>query len=565
MFDDERVGDGGDAGDRVLGVRDVPPRRGAGAVRARVGETVAVPALGRAVGVSIEPSEEMAALWDATDVPVAAPVPPAEQVAFWEFIDAQLGEPEPPVEFGEPVVDGLDDFALVELIGDLEREASCARARQLIVVEALSRRESMNPFWPVKVSQPNITAEEVAAALGTSRAAGRTLVDTARLLAGPLLPTAAALRCGDIDWGKAKIFAAVLGDVAVQVAVDVQARVLPDAGRRTHAQLRRDLAKALIVVDPTDAEQRTVRAVDKRRVCHPKRLADGMAGIWAVLPAAVATQIDNALSTAARTARTAGDPRTPDQLRADTLAAALTGTCGHGSLGVGAFAAGPFGPGASIGGLTGVGSCCVGAFGSGASNGGSCAAGPSAAGTSTSGACGRGCAGVRVDVTVSLATLLGADENPGELAGYGPITAQTARRLAAVGTWRRLVTDPTSGTVLDVGTTRYRPPDDLAAIIRARDTRCLLPICEIPSHRCELDHRDPFHPDGTGGSTSAANLNPLCKRDHLIKTHARWRLTRSTDGTATWTTPTGHVYHHRPEPPPGHEPPLAWDPAPPPF
>ncbi|WP_407344651.1 DUF222 domain-containing protein [Pengzhenrongella phosphoraccumulans] len=468
----------------------------------------------------LAPSAELIASWDAAGTQIEAPVPPADLMAFWEFADAQLGEPEPAVQFGEPVVDSLDDFALVELIGDLEREASCARARQLIVVEALSRRESMNPFWPVKVSQPNITAEEVAAALGTSRAAGRTLVDTARLLAGPLIPTAAALHAGHIDWGKAKIFAAVLGDVAVQVAVDVQARVLPDAGRRTHAQLRRDLARALIVVDPTDAEQRTVRAVDKRRVCHPKRLADGMAGIWAVLPAAVATQIDNALSTAARTAKATGDPRTPDQLRADTLAAALTG---HE----------PYGPGASL------------------------------TGAKTAGSCGGGCAGVRVDVTVSLATLLGQDENPGELAGYGPITAQTARRLATAGTWRRLVTDPTSGTVLDVGTTRYRPPGDLAAIIRARDTRCLAPICEIPSHRCELDHRDPFHPDGTGGSTSAANLNPLCKRDHLIKTHARWRLTRSTDGTATWTTPTGHTYRHRPEPPPGHEPPLAWDPAPP--
>ena len=116
-----------------------------------------------------------------------------------------------------------------------------------------------------------MAGEEVAAALGISRCAGRELVDTARLLAGPLLATATALEPGDIDWGKANIIATMLGDVAIEVALDVQDRVLPGAGARTHAQLRTDLAKALIVVDPTDAEQRTVRAVDKRPPCPARR------------------------------------------------------------------------------------------------------------------------------------------------------------------------------------------------------------------------------------------------------------------------------------------------------
>ena len=39
-----------------------------------------------------------------------------------------------------------------------------------------------------------------------------------------------------------------------------------------------------------------------------------------------------------------------------------------------------------------------------------------------------------------------------------PVPAMTAWALAAGGTWRRLVTDPVSGVVLDVGRTRYRPP-----------------------------------------------------------------------------------------------------------
>jgi hypothetical protein len=63
-----------------------------------------------------------------------------------------------------------------------------------------------------------------------------------------------------------------------------------------------------------------------------------------------------------------------------------------------------------------------------------------------------------VNVTVPLSTLLGVDQRPGELEGYGPITAQAARRIAGHGTWRRLLTDPASGVLLDYGTTRYTPP-----------------------------------------------------------------------------------------------------------
>ncbi|NWJ70321.1 hypothetical protein HX744_07205 [Pseudonocardia sp. ICBG1122] len=42
--------------------------------------------------------------------------------------------------------------------------------------------------------------------------------------------------------------------------------------------------------------------------------------------------------------------------------------------------------------------------------------------------------------------------------GRGPVPADLARALAAGGVWQRLVTDPLSGTLLDVGRTRYRPP-----------------------------------------------------------------------------------------------------------
>ncbi len=57
----------------------------------------------------------------------------------------------------------------------------------------------------------------------------------------------------------------------------------------------------------------------------PKPLADGMAGWWAVLPAAEAVRMDTALDALARSGRAAGDCRTMDQLRADLLADLVLG------------------------------------------------------------------------------------------------------------------------------------------------------------------------------------------------------------------------------------------------
>ena len=54
-----------------------------------------------------------------------------------------------------------------------------------------------------------------------------------------------------------------------------------------------------------------------------------------------------------------------------------------------------------------------------------------------------------VNVTVGYTTLIGADDQPAHLDGYGPITADVARSLAADGVWRRLLTDPATGAVLD--------------------------------------------------------------------------------------------------------------------
>jgi hypothetical protein len=150
-----------------------------------------------------------------------------------------------------------------------------------------------------------------------------------------------------------------------------------------------------------------------------------------------------------------------------------------------------------------------------------------------------------VQVIVSLSTLLGLDEEPGDLAGYGPITADTARALAAdqSGTWRRLVTDPITNQLLDFGTTTYRPPQALADFVIARDGVCVHPGCNQAGYRCDLDHELPA---SSGGPTNPANTHIACRRHHRLKHQTRWTYQSHNDGTCTWTSPTGHHYPNRP-------------------
>ncbi|MGH8834787.1 MAG: DUF222 domain-containing protein [Actinomycetes bacterium] len=121
-----------------------------------------------------------------------------------------------------------------------------------------------------------------------------------------------------------------------------------------------------------------------------------------------------------------------------------------------------------------------------------------------------------IQVTVPFSTLLGLDDQPGELAGYGPIPASVTRRIAADGTWRRLLTDLATGALLDYGKTRYQPPPDLIDHVIARDRRCRFPGCGQPAYRCQIDHTVPS-PDGP---TADTNLGPLCLPHHVAKTHA---------------------------------------------
>ncbi len=151
-----------------------------------------------------------------------------------------------------------------------------------------------------------------------------------------------------------------------------------------------------------------------------------------------------------------------------------------------------------------------------------------------------------IQVTVAATTLAGADNKPGRLTGYGPIPADAARRLAAIGVWRRLLTDPVTGAVTEYGRRTYRPPAALRDLILARDTTCIQPSCGQPSRTSQIDHLTAYD---SGGTTGDSNTGPQCGPHHLIKTHRpRWAVERLPDGALAWTSPTGHVYLRPPDP-----------------
>ncbi|TDE92699.1 HNH endonuclease [Occultella glacieicola] len=145
-------------------------------------------------------------------------------------------------------------------------------------------------------------------------------------------------------------------------------------------------------------------------------------------------------------------------------------------------------------------------------------------------------------IRVPLSTLMGGDL-PADVEGLGPIPADVARAFAAGGQWRRLVTDPITDRVIDYGTTRYIPPQNMADRIKENEPHCTAPGCSATARMTELDHRIPF----PLGPTSDDNLDPKCRRCHLLKTHGDFEDEVDAHGNRFWRTPTGHVYMRTPD------------------
>ncbi|WP_125612713.1 HNH endonuclease signature motif containing protein [Specibacter cremeus] len=176
-------------------------------------------------------------------------------------------------------------------------------------------------------------------------------------------------------------------------------------------------------------------------------------------------------------------------------------------------------------------------------------------------------------VTVPFLSLLGVTNEPGQVAGGGPVPASIARALAGnAPSFLRVLTDPVTGIALDLHPDRYRVSAVMRARLRTRDGTCTFKGCSAAATVTEIDHILAWE---DGGPTVIENLHSLCKAHHLLKHLAdrkdkhgnrpppgadlpairAWRPIPSRDGHGKpgWQAPSGRYY---PPDPPETTPPL---------
>jgi hypothetical protein len=423
----------------------------------------------------------------------------------------------------------LSDEALLEVAAAAERLRSWAFALQARTITELTLRAGGSGL-----ALDGVSASAAARLCLTGRSADMLVGMAAGL--GDLPEVADALSDGRIDERRAR----TLVDGSVDVPREDRRRlVAPLVGtgsepgpacRLTAPRVRERVRRAVAAYDPAGADRRRERARADRCVRF-EPAGDAMAYLSALLPASDAAGVRAHLDALAVPAqRASGEVRTLDQLRADTLVALLTGArpVEHRTPGP-CDAALEASPAAAEGAAT------------------ECAA----AGDAVVDDVAWTAPTVRtvVHVTVAASTLLGLDDEPGELRGFGPIPASLARDLASAPnvTWQRILTDPATGVATDVSRRTYRPGVVLGDLLRARDETCTFPGCRVPAWRCDLDHVEPFdHASGGAeprppGQTRADNLHPVCRRHHNLKTHGNWSTVRDpVSGRVTWGAPSGH-------------------------
>lgn len=292
-----------------------------------------------------------------------------------------------------------------------------------------------------------------------------------------------ALESGHIDVSKAAILCMETDHLGPTEATKVVDRVIDRAPELTTGQLRSRLSRLCMQIDPDSARQRMKHSLELRKVvAEPNAQGTAALVISECAPDDVLAA-RNHIDVLAKRLKTADEPRNIDQLRADVALGLLIGRLE-----------------------------------------------PSAPA--------RGSVTLHVDMT----TLAELDDNPGELAGFGPVIAEIARKVAneqTDGEWSAVATDPETGEPLHVVSLRRRPSAKQARKVRALHPTCTFRGCQMPARDCDIDHIVDY---ARGGRTVVCNHAPLCRRHHMAKHERGWRY-RKVDRTAIeWTSPLGHSY-----------------------
>ncbi|MFI2362494.1 HNH endonuclease [Promicromonospora sp. NPDC019610] len=422
-----------------------------------------------------------------------------------------------------------DDAALVDVAARWQDVISWATAMQSRATGEIARRRG----W---TAEHNAAAAEISARLHIPQGDANKLMARGTGLADhPQVMN--ALHQGHIDTAKADILLRAGNPLTIEERDHAITLYLPQAPDHTRRWLRDKMNQHATRLHGTTE---VAKHATTRRAVFLDPADNAMAWLSAHLPATDAAAVWDAVEQTAHTLRrTPGNTRTLAQARADALVAITTGR----------IIVPPQPDCAPDTGTQTMPRTTAPATGC------------------TCGGCLCGGATVRVvtakpqiRVTVPATTLLGLDNTPGLLDGYGPIPAETAARIATDATWQRLITDPVTGILTDYSTTTYQPGKVLRRAVIARDETCCFPQCERPARWADLDHIDPYdhhldaadRPPDMPGQTRATNLQPLCRTHHLAKTHGGWEVIRDPGtGTTTWTAPTGRT-HTRPPTQVGH-------------
>ena len=335
-------------------------------------------------------------------------------------------------------------------------------------------------------------AAQIALARRVSHHRGIRLLHLAHRLQ-ELPETAAALRAGRITEFKAAIIArdteCLSDDLRgrVDLAIAGDPEWLESLGER---QLEAEVQKLAYRFDPRAFVNRSAQAAADRRVTS-RPAPDTMMRLTALLPVVQGVAAYAALHAWALARIAAGDARSKGQLMADRLVELLTGQATADQ------------------------------------------------------------APVRAEVVLADTTLLGMDDEPGWVRGYGPVPADVARHLVTaaheqgLAALRRLYADPRTGRVVAAESGSSRFPDGLADLIGLRDQdRCRSAWCDAP-----ISDRDHAQGLAEGGATSFVNGQGLCEACNIAKEAIGWqaRPRPGPDGhpdlhTIETITPTGHVY-----------------------
>ena len=400
---------------------------------------------------------------------------------------------------------GLNQSGRVDYLSALERQSAWLQAVMQRAIVAVAGNDPSTPerTWD---GIDEAEREEVAAALRLSGNTAQMRIDVARTLINHLPNTCAALAMGEISASHATVIAketaAAIRDGISEFAIyQIEEKALAHAEFHTPGQVANKVRTTIAQLAPDEFEEVVDRARETRRVsCYNE--ADGMATVVAILPAQDAQTVMKSIEAyilkmnevdekkrnegGAQSTTDTWSLLSADNKRADALTAILSQALASNVDQVRPHRR-----------------------------------------------------PVTVNVTIDLPTLLGLAENPGQLSGYGAIPASVARELASDATWKRFITDPQTGNLLDYGREKYEPPQALVDFLLARDRTCRFPGCRQPASKSDIDHAQSWE---SGGETKAENLGLLCRRHHRLKTHGRWGLISNSDGSCEWTSPVGKKY-----------------------